>query len=103
MFGRRKGPPKPPPPPCPLCGRTTSLGGRFCRGCGWDADTAEGDDAHLDGVSVPEAMDDDAYRDLLEDEGLAGAGPGTRRRPLVWWLAAVALLVAFALALIPAL
>lgn len=94
MFGRAKRPPKPPPPPCPDCGRPTSNAGRFCKHCGWDADLVGSDDAHLDGVDIPEAMDDDAYADALADAGL-GPAPVRRGRGLVWWVAAVLLLVAF--------
>ena len=94
MFGRPKRAPKPPPPPCPDCGKRTNLDGRFCRACGWDADLAESKDAYLDGVKVPEAMDDDAYEDLLAEEGLA---PRPRRgRNLAFTVAAVVLLLLFA-------
>ena len=93
MFGRSKRPPKPPPPPCPDCGRPTANAGRFCKHCGWDADLVGSDDAHLDGVDIPQAMDDDAYADALADAGLPA--PARRGRGLVWWVAAVLLLVAF--------
>lgn len=94
MFGRRKRAPKPPPPPCPECGKPTNLGGRFCRACGWDADLEESEDAHLDGVDVPGTMDDDAYDDVLADEGLA---PRRRRGwSVAFTVAAVVLLLLFA-------
>ena len=94
MFGRGKSKPKPPPPPCPDCGRPTANAGRFCKHCGWDADLVGTADSHLDGVDLPEPMDDDAYADALADAGL-GPGPARRGRGLVWWIAAVLLLVAF--------
>jgi hypothetical protein len=101
VFGRRKSRPKPPPPPCPECGKPTILGGRFCRSCGWDAAVEERGEGHLDGVTLPEAMDDDAYADLLAEEGLRSPWTGPRRRRgLVFWLAAVALLAAFLLSLL---
>jgi hypothetical protein len=100
MPGRRARP-KPPPPPCPECGKPANLGGRFCRACGWDADLAEGGEAHLDGVSVPEAMDDGAYADLLAEEGLGTPATALRRRGLVWWIAGVLLVLAFLLSVLP--
>jgi hypothetical protein len=101
MFGRRKSSPKPPPPPCPECGKPTNLGGRFCRACGWDADHAGGPDAHLDGVFVPEAMDDEAYGEFLEEEGLPSARPRDLRRRIFVGSILLALLAAFLWTLIP--
>lgn len=76
-------PPKPPPPPCPQCGKPTSIQGRFCKACGWDADLVESEDAYLDGVDLPQGYGPD------EDEA-----PAPRRR-WIWVLAAVAALVSF--------
>lgn len=67
------------------------MGNRFCKACGWDADLAESEDAHLDGVDVPEAMTDGEYEEALAEEGLAPALPRRGRRPL-WWATAVLLL-----------
>ena len=97
MFGRRKRAPKPPPPPCPECGKPTNLGGRFCRACGWDADLAESDTAYLDGVDVPESMDDEGYDDLLDEEGLCPR----RGRRLLWAVVAAILLAAFLWSTVP--
>jgi hypothetical protein len=40
--------------PCPECGKPTTLRGRFCPACGWDADVEEGDEGYLDGVDLPQ-------------------------------------------------
>jgi hypothetical protein len=101
MLGFRKRTPRPPPPPCPECGKPTNLGGRFCRACGWDADHAGSRDAHLDGVDLPEEMDDRAYEDYLEEEGLVFSNRRRRWHWLLVWTTCVALLVAFLLTLIP--
>ena len=96
MFGLGKPKRKPPPPPpCPDCGRPTANAGRFCKHCGWDADLVGTADSHLDGVDVPEAMDDDAYADALAEEGLGPAPARRRGRGVVFTVAAVLLLVAF--------
>ena len=97
MFGRRKSPPKPRPAPCPECGKPTTLRGRFCRACGWDADHFGSEDAYLDGVSVPEPMDDDAYEDLIEDEKLVFSPLRVRARWLLVWSLVLAMVVAFVL------
>lgn len=61
MISWWKRPPKPPPPPCPECGKPTTLGGRFCRACGWDADVDERGEGYLDGVDLPEAIEDEGH------------------------------------------
>jgi len=92
MFGLGKRRPKPPPPPCPDCGKPTSNAGRFCKHCGWDADLQETEDAHLDGIVLPQAMDDEGYADLLASEALRA--PRARGRGVVFTLAAILLLLA---------
>ena len=69
------------PLPCPACGDPLSPGGRFCRGCGWDADLADSEDAYLDGVDLPQGhgRDDPAdfdYERAMEEEGLRPSGAG---------------------------
>jgi hypothetical protein len=78
-------PSKPPPRPCPECGKPTTLEGRFCKACGWDADLVESEDSYLDGVDIPQGWGPD------EEEG---APP--RRRSVLWIVAAVAALASFA-------
>jgi hypothetical protein len=84
-MARSRRPPAP-PPPCPHCGKPTALGGRFCRGCGWDADIVERGEGYLDGVDLPEPADG------TEDPGLPGAP--RRGRAALWSLTACLLLIA---------
>ncbi len=96
----RSGPPaRRDPDPCPSCGHPLSLDGRFCKGCGWDADLAESEDSSLDDVGVPQGYgkedpEDFDYDRVVEGEGLRPTGAG-------WVVAAVsAVLLALALVVI---
>ncbi len=74
------------PDPCPECGGPTILGGRFCRGCGWDADLAESEDGHLDGVDLPQGYGPG------EEEAPA---PASRAKRVLWTLLALLALAGF--------
>ena len=74
------------PPPCPDCGAPLALRGRFCRGCGWDADLTESEDSYLDGVDVPQG-----YAREAEEETRQGSG-----RRIFLWIAALLALAGFA-------
>lgn len=39
---------------CPSCGAPMALGGSYCKHCGFDAGVNASDDAHLDGVDLPQ-------------------------------------------------
>ncbi len=67
---------------CSNCGSELSLKGRFCKGCGFDADLSESEDAYLDGIELPEtSLTDSDYNQLLGHERLGGKRP--RKNP-VW-------------------
>jgi hypothetical protein len=83
---------RPAPPPCPDCRAPLSLGGRFCRGCGWDADLAASPDAYLDGIDLPAGYGPDDAFDEAETLHEAGLGPPRRDLRLLWRLTAAALL-----------
>jgi hypothetical protein len=42
------------PAQCPLCAAPLAMNGTFCKRCGYDAAHAQSDDAHLDGVDLPQ-------------------------------------------------
>ena len=77
MFSRKR-PPRKPPPPCPECGGPLSIEGTFCRKCGYDASLMDREDSYLDGVDLP------------AHPGEESAGP---RRPFLWTVVAVLLLL----------
>jgi hypothetical protein len=41
-------------PACPTCGAPLVLDGSYCKRCGYDRAVAGSDDAHLDGVDLPQ-------------------------------------------------
>jgi hypothetical protein len=58
--------------PCPSCDSPLSLGGTFCKECGYDLDLAVAD-FEGEGAELPDGeMDDAAYRRTLAREGLSG-------------------------------
>ena len=87
-LGKRSRP-KNRPAPCPDCGATLALAGRFCRGCGWDADLVGSPDSHLDGVDLPRGY----------GPGDEESVPRSRGVRLFWWCVAVFALASFVLSM----
>jgi hypothetical protein len=77
------------PAPCPECGGPTVLEGRFCKGCGWDAELASSGDAYLDGVDIPQGYG--------PDEDTTPADPPKGKRVL-WTVLALLALAGFVVA-----
>ncbi len=64
--------------PCPHCGTTLSVGGTFCKECGYDEAYEYADDAYLDGVDLPDTSEPDLQFAL---HGVRSDAPG--RRPAI--------------------
>lgn len=61
---------------CPTCGGRFAAGRPACPHCGSDASTGwkSGDEIDYQSLDVPDAFDDDAYREAVS--GLRGGSPG---------------------------
>lgn len=66
---------------CPHCGEELPKGSKFCPECGSDENTGWSDDTYLDGVSLPDDIEDD--EDLSPDPDTAP--------PVRWGMALVAI------------
>jgi hypothetical protein len=59
------------PDPCPSCGSALSLGGTFCKGCGYDLDLQVAD-WQGEGAELPDSdYEEREYQRVLAQEGLA--------------------------------
>jgi hypothetical protein len=84
-----------PPGQCPVCGEWVRRGQLSCEECGSCARSGWGGDTGADGLDLPD--DDFDYDDFIARE--FGGGDGGKRLkppgiPLIWWLAAAAVLAA---------
>lgn len=82
---------------CPHCDEPLSLGGKFCKACGWDSDLSSDEEASwMAGVDLPEELSEDDYERILDREGLKSSKGGI---PAWWWLALALFLALAALVL----
>jgi hypothetical protein len=84
--------------PCPSCGSALSLGGTFCKECGYDLDLQVAD-WQGEGAELPESeYEEREYQRVLAQEGLVdgpGAAPG-----LPWKAVVIVVLVAVVLGIV---
>ncbi|MDQ6626254.1 MAG: hypothetical protein M3Y69_09000 [Verrucomicrobiota bacterium] len=91
MMDKRKRTPT--PEICPVCGDDVPRRALACRNCGADHKSGWRDDADTyDGVDL--ADDDFNYDEFVANEFGSGLKPS--RVKTIWWITAIALLVAFA-------
>ena len=80
---------------CPNCGADLPRNAKVCPECGSDEKTGWSDEAHIDGLSLPD--DEFDYDEFIEDE----FGEKKRIKPKglhwVWWVAALLVLAALIL------
>jgi hypothetical protein len=80
---------------CPVCGETVVVGALACPECGADHRSGWREDSETyDGLDLPES--DFNYDEFVAQEfgGRSSRGAGLR---LVWWIAAIVVLIAFLL------
>ncbi len=65
---------------CPSCGARMALGGSFCKHCGFDRQVAASEDAHLDGVDLPQGY---AAEEPYEDPRRAPVKAGKKEWTVV--------------------
>lgn len=81
-----------PPEVCPVCGEDVPRSALACPECGADHNSGWREDAGVyDGVDVDDEPFD--YDEFVENE--FGAGRKPARVKTIWWLTALALLIAF--------
>ena len=88
-----------PPEECPNCGAAVPRNARACPECGSDENTGWSEATNYDGLDLPDDSFD--YDDFVKNELGEGRSPSPPRGlHWAWWLVAIALLAAIALALL---
>jgi uncharacterized membrane protein YvbJ len=82
------------PQVCPNCGADVPSGAKVCPECGSDEETGWSEEAHADGLDLPEENFD--YDDFLKRE-FGGKKPVPRGISWFWWVVALVVLAAFVL------
>jgi hypothetical protein len=54
--------------PCPHCGAEIKIKSAACPYCGSDKETGWSSDAYLDGLYIPEHMDESSYEEIRQNE-----------------------------------
>ena len=86
-----------PPEVCPQCGEDVPRNARACPECGADEQTGWKEDVYAsDGVELPDEEFD--YEKFCDEE--FGTGPRKTGIQWFWWVAAVIVLIAFALSVL---
>lgn len=85
------------PETCPHCGAEVPPRAKACPQCGSDETTGWSEAARSDGLDLPD--ENFNYDEFVERE-FPGAAPKPRGISWLWWVVALALLVAFALAFV---
>ena len=81
-----------PPETCPNCGAEVPRNARACPECGSDEQTGWSEEAHVDGLDLPEEKFD--YEDFVERE-FGSKNPVPHGIHCFWWVIAVLVLGAF--------
>jgi len=81
-----------PPETCPNCGAEVPRNAKACPECGSDEQTGWSEEAHVDGLDLPEEKFD--YEDFVERE-FGSKSPVPHGIPWFWWVIGVLVLGAF--------
>ncbi len=81
-----------PPETCPNCGAEVPRNAKACPECGSDEQTGWSEEAHVDGLDLPEEKFD--YEDFVERE-FGSKSPVPHRIHWFWWVIGVLVLGAF--------
>ena len=81
-----------PPETCPNCGAEVPRNAKACPECGSDEQTGWSEEAHVDGLDLPEEKFD--YEDFVERE-FGSKSPVPHGIHWFWWVIAVLVLGAF--------
>jgi hypothetical protein len=82
------------PEVCPVCGEDVPPGALVCPECGADHNSGWREDAESqDGVDLPD--EDFDYDDFVKKE-FGGASPKPPGVKIIWWIAGILALIAFA-------